>query len=569
MTHDTTQPNSTDALSRTRPAAIAPRQGWRRMQTHLLLLATISALSAPAFAAADSGSSRVAAAPPSTEEQGAPTATGLGTPSRPPNPPLDPLSVKFSDFHLPGVSTIHLQASGNSPRTTPNPDSASNPAGAPTSPRPADGLAEAPLDAEGLGFRMRVPVGTAVRVEKNPTNYLLSDASDAPAWRIRAAALSASKAETTAASQCDDYIALMKTKGAGLEVLVNEPRRIGGRDAHLVYIAMPLDGGGRGITGNLVIPDGPDAYLVFATLVVDGEFERVRALLDRAFATLELKDTSAESMEKLGLLARGTEVILGFSEERLRSTIAPDPVCYRMWRPDGEGGEKDFGYALVRVREGKRGEVDASREPKNFKGDENDAGLFVTLDARVVINDDPTHTLDAQSRYFVTWDRSSESWSVRTTERHKRASRSSAQTGVRLAPSAGEPRPRIEVISSGRETKSREPQSWPVPPSYISQAELVVLGQLLPDPGEATIEFADYAFDQRDEKLPQRRESWSRTVDGFRLETRPAGAPAKLVQEFDAKGRRIRRTDIDGTVTERIDLEDLRALWKSKGLPVN
>jgi hypothetical protein len=227
-----------------------------------------------------------------------------------------------------------------------------------------------------------------------------------------------------------------------------------------------------------------------------------------------------------------------------------------------------------------------------LKGDDATAGLFVTLDARVIVNDDPTHTMDAQSRYFVTWDRTSESWSVRTTERHRRASRSSAQTGVRLAPSAGAPRPRIEVISSGRESRTREPQSWPVPPAYISQAELVVLGQLLPDfsakaasngvsngaangasngasrDGSDTIEFLDYAFDQRDEKLPQRRETWTRTPNGFRLETRFGGAPAKLVQEFDAKGVRVRRTDIDGTVTERIDLEDLRRLWNEKGLPV-
>jgi hypothetical protein len=29
------------------------------------------------------------------------------------------------------------------------------------------------LEAEGFGLRMRVPIGTTVRVEKNPTSYLL------------------------------------------------------------------------------------------------------------------------------------------------------------------------------------------------------------------------------------------------------------------------------------------------------------------------------------------------------------------------------------------------------------
>jgi hypothetical protein len=31
----------------------------------------------------------------------------------------------------------------------------------------------------------------------------------------------------------------------------------------------------------------------------------------------------------------------------------------------------------------------------------------------------------------------------------------------------------------------------------------------------------------------------------------------------------VRRVDIDGSVTELISLEDLRTLWKAKGLPVD
>jgi hypothetical protein len=41
-----------------------------------------------------------------------------------------------------------------------------------------------------------------------------------------------------------------------------------------------------------------------------------------------------------------------------------------------------------------------------------------------------------------------------------------------------------------------------------------------------------------------------------------------LVQEFDKDGIRVRRVDADGTVTERITLEELRKLWNAKGLPV-
>ena len=451
------------------------------------------------------------------------------------------------------------------------------PSGGTATPKPAvtDGLAETPLEADLLSFRMRVPVGTAVRVEKLPVaNYLLADGAAEPAWRARASALHASRAGTTAKSQCDDYLADLRKKNQKFDEIVSEPRKVGGSDAHLVYIGVPLESGSRGIMGNLVIARGPDEFLVFSLIMLDAEFEKSRALLDRAFATLEFQDRAKAVAESNELLLKGAELLGAITPDALRATIDPQPRVFRMWRPDesggkATGGKKDFGYLILRVREGRRGEVDASKDPKKLRGEDDELGLLASADARVIVNDDPTHTIDMQSRYFLRWDRASESWSIRTTERQKRASRSSAQTGIRLAPTAGAPRSVLQVITASRDGMTREPLEWPLPPVYLSQVELLVLGELLPrDPKQPAIEFKDYAFDQRDQKLPQRRETWSRIENGWRLETQQSSSPAKIVQEFDNKGKRVRRTDADGSVTEVIALEDLRTLWKSKGLPV-
>lgn len=434
-----------------------------------------------------------------------------------------------------------------------------------------DGLAPTPLEAELLGFRMRVPVGTAVRVERGaPSSYLLNEESENPRWRIRATALRASRLGTTARSQCDDYIAELRTRGQEFEILVSEERAIDGRTAHLFYLSVPLAEGDRGISGVLMVPSGPDDYLVFSILALGDGFDATRALLDRSFASIALADRREELDERAGLLGRGEAIVASFTPERLRATIASDPRFFRMWRPDADGKPQEVGYVIIRVREGQRGEVDGSADPRGLKGPEAEKGLLATVDARVIVNNDASHTLDVESRYFMTWDRLSESWSVRSTQRHRSASRSSAQTGIRTPTSAGSPRPVIRVISATRDGVTREPQDWAVPPAYISQAELVVLGQLLPRKDSVqTVEFLDYAFDQRDERLPQRRETWSRTESGWRLETRIGSSPDKLVQEFDQDGVRVRRIDPDGTVTERITLAELRKLWRAKGLPVD
>ncbi len=437
-------------------------------------------------------------------------------------------------------------------------------------PADASELAPTPLEADLLNFAMQVPTGTSVRIERGPSpSYLLAEASDNPRWRMRAASLRASKLATTAQSQCQDFLDELKAKGQQFAVLLDEPRTVAGRQAHLFYISVPIEGGGSGISGTLMVPTGTDQYLVFSLVALEEGFARTRALLDKSFATLSLVDKSAVLDERATLLGRGEAIVASISSAALRATITKEPLFYRMWKPDEKGTPQEVGYVIIRVREGKRGEVDASKAADSLKGDEAEAGLLALVDARVIVNNDATHTLDVQSRYFLVWDRSSEAWSMRSTQRQRANSRSSAQTGVRSAPTTGAPRPTVKVISASRDGMTRDPIEWPVPPAYLSQAELVVLGQLMPRTEKVeSIEFLDYAFDQRDQKLPQRRETWSRTTTGWKLETRIGSSPEVLVQEFDKDGVRVRRVDADGTVTERITLEELRKLWNAKGLPV-
>lgn len=449
------------------------------------------------------------------------------------------------------------------------------PVGTPSSPQ-TEALATIPLEGTLLGFSMKVPVGTAVLIERgeNP-NYVLSDTAETPAWRIRISALKATKPGTTAESQCADFLAELKARDAKVKVLADEPRTVSGKKAHIFYASVPLETGGAGMSGTLLVPTDIDSYLAFSIVAVEQGFERTRALLEKSLATISLVDRDAARDERATLLGRGEAIVEAITPEVLRAAVAPEPVFFRMWRPDEKGQPVEIGYLIIRVREGVRSEVNPSRDdskstPAKRKEADAQPGLLAAVDARVVVNSDPTHTLDVQSRYFVAWDRSSETWSVVSTQRHRASSRSNAQTGIREPATAGAPRPTLQVISASRDGMTREPKEWDVPPAYLSQAELIVLGQVLPRKEKLqSVEFALYAFDQRDEKLPQRREKWSKTPTGWKLESRIGASPDRLVQEFDNDGRRVRRVDPDGTVTERISLEDLRKLWRAKGLPVD
>ena len=225
------------------------------------------------------------------------------------------------------------------------------PTSAPTAAPPASGdLAPTPLEADLLNFSMRVPTGTSVRIERAPSpSYLLAEASDNPRWRMRAAALRASRLGTTAQSQCQDFLAELKAKGQQFTLLLDEPRSIAGRQAHLFYISVPIEGGGAGISGTLMVPTGPDQYLVFSLVALEEGFDRTRSLLDKSFATLTLVEKSAVLDERATLLGRGEAIVASITPDALRATITKEPLFYRMWKPDEKGAPHD---SRIRFLEG-------------------------------------------------------------------------------------------------------------------------------------------------------------------------------------------------------------------------
>ena len=98
---------------------------------------------------------------------------------------------------------------------------------------------------------------------------------------------------------------------------------------------------------------------------------------------------------------------------------------------------------------------------------------------------------------------------------------------------------------------------------------LFLLGGLLPRDGSIAGEMTFYVYDTKSRRLTDRIDDWRRTRDGsgqWVLKTMPVLDTKPITQLFDAQGNRIRRIDGDGTVTERIDPDRLKGIWRSKGL---
>ncbi|MFM1804478.1 MAG: hypothetical protein RL136_1357, partial [Planctomycetota bacterium] len=174
-----------------------------------------------------------------------------------------------------------------------------------------DGLAETPLDAEGLGFSMRIPIGSGVRVDRTggSISFVISGPGEEPKWRIRAARVTPGEDGATAAGQCERFLEDLKRRDPRVEAIASEVRKVAGRDAHIVYASVPVEGGEAGTMGLYAVPTGDGAFVALSIVMSGDAFAQTRTLLERSLDTMVLRDTAKVLAENMALLVRGGELI--------------------------------------------------------------------------------------------------------------------------------------------------------------------------------------------------------------------------------------------------------------------
>lgn len=435
---------------------------------------------------------------------------------------------------------------------------------------------EPPLEeitAEGLGLRFTPPTSAFLRTDtaNGVLRYELIDGRDQPRWRMRVQGLVASRADATVGSQLEDYLASMRSSGATFTVRLDEEiRSASGETGRLLLLANDLGDGAVGISGWALFPRGEGTFIVMSLLANEADLASILPNLRASLASVRLVDAESVDAERRARIDRGAAILGAIGPERLRAVATGEPAWFRVFRAGKDGGpEAELGFVRLLAREGKRGEADASRPVDSLRGEDRDAGFLVELDARSLVPERPEQFTVTQGRFWLSWDRSEEVWSVRSARHSGRNVANSAETGLRSPPRPATPRPKLTVITANAEKAFREPEEWTVPPNYLSQAEQQVLGFLLPPPPEGGESFIVYAYDPKTGSLPQRTESWRVDAERRVLETRFAGGPVSVRREFDPSGRLLRRVDAEvlgEVVTEAMTRDALETLYRRKGL---
>lgn len=426
-----------------------------------------------------------------------------------------------------------------------------------------------PILLESLGMKIRLPKQAILTkpVTGAMPIYTVDDGADPTRFHMQIQNFVSALPDPTPQAQVADYLAGMRAKGQKFTVIADVPWIHDRVPGHSLYTSTDLGSGVVAVQGWLILQTGPFDFIVINTLMAQRDFSIVRPLIESAFSTIELEDFEKTAAKRNDRLRRGGDVLAAITPEILKNLCSTPPRLYRVYTTDESGKPQEIGYYRITVVAGNLS--DASGEDA-VPVRENPAGILVIVQGRTVVDAASGRFADTESRFWCAWDRQSEAWTSRITQRGgKDPERSFAQTGLRSPRNLGNPKQKLIVINADAQSRTRDQKEWTVPVGiYLSQAETLVLGELLPRDGTCAGDFAYYAFDPRSMQMPQRVETWTKAQNKqWLLMTQPGLDESAEVSLHDANGRRIRRTEPDGIITEECTGEALQEIWARQGLP--
>ena len=448
-------------------------------------------------------------------------------------------------------------------------------------------LAEQPIRFDALGLTIRLPEDVLVETTSlGAARQSIALQDTTGAWRILIADQVSRNTRTTPRDIVTQIIENLVAQsprrridpdtgrpiGGDIEVLERDDTLvINGHGASRAYIALRGVDDSVLIEGYTLFQTEPGRFVLLKLETGSSRYESARIAYETIVGTAHFPDSMVVASDRATAILAGENLLRSLTREDYIAALPEDAEWRRLYRPSPDGNiknDQEIAYQRIEMREGKRGELNRRRSRDTWGAADHDEGFIVRIAARY--REGP-RSIDSETVYFMTAPGAAEpeeSWTVRMAVREGNEEAVWMETGVRRSN-----RLTVRVLSPGGQPTEK---TWMVPDeAYITQVETYMLPRLLAHAG-APLLFGFYAYNSASGEINLRRDVLEPAPDEgndddahWVLRTRlTEGAPERITR-MHANGDMIRAELPEGTIMEPIDVERLRDLWRSKGLPTN
>ncbi len=360
-------------------------------------------------------------------------------------------------------------------------------------------------------------------------------------------------------------------------LLSRETREINGWAAEVLYLQIASVGGEDSAYGYAVFMPTDTTVALFALQTTISDLAKAKPYFELMVDSTRIVDPTDAAARR----AMGVEAGIAFFQsltaddfEAVLAQLGKDWRYERFSKPAATGDESDateLGYRRTRFLLGTRGDLKTGADRGSSGPGDRQKGYLVFQEARILHDE---QIIDVAAGYFVSPDRSLESWTIRQSIKGSSPGSSSLRDDLREQSVVVETgvRNRADLTISRRSGGSPVKTIHPAieGAGYISRAEVLLLPYLLMHKGGAG-DHRFYAFNQAADRVTLRvdmleaptpeRPTWVHTSSPSE------GSPGQTAT-YSGRMELVKAERGDGQVWEPITLRRLYDLWTEKGLPL-
>ncbi len=340
-----------------------------------------------------------------------------------------------------------------------------------------------------------------------------------------------------------------------------------GGTAERMYLLVPGPGGPASVKGYTVFNPQPGRYLTFELLTPEPAFEQAGPVYEAMVATASFEDPTKLGAARQAAVAAGVGLMSQISSDDFGAIMdrygsKNKPRWDRLYEPSISGADdREIGYKRISAWIGQRGELDSTRERAKWRTSDKQSGYLVKLEARIL---DGPGIYDTVSIFYLSEDRTSEAWLIRSSRREGGTVATWTETGAREGSS-------ITVRIDPPDGQSQTIKPSIAGEGYLSRLEAVLLPDLLMTK-RIPAEFGFYTYQSESGTIRLRRELLEQPDDRaglWVLTTRLNEDSPPQTTSLNELGEVIRVMLPEGRVWEPTQLDRLVSLWRRSNLPMD